>query len=91
MVLRTAVLAGVVAATVFVVANVASTGNGSAVSPAQAQILRHVRDALAWPPHGVYEEDNVTTNTRPDGTTHTVEYYKSVLPARRTTAARPSS
>jgi hypothetical protein len=75
---RTAVLAVVVAATVFVVANVASTGNGSAVSPAQAQILRHVRDALAWPPHAVYEEDAVTTNTRRDGTTHTVEYHKWV-------------
>ena len=48
------------------------------MSPAQAQILRHVRDALAWPPHGVYEEDNVTTNTGPDGTTHTVEYHKWV-------------
>jgi hypothetical protein len=75
--LRTAVLAGAVAAAVFVVANVASTGNGSAVSPAQAQaILRHVRDALAWPPHAVYEEESVTTNTRRDGARHTVEYHK---------------
>lgn len=75
--LRTAVLAGVVAATVwFVVANVALTGNGSGVSPAQAQILRHVRDALAWPPHAIYEEDSVTTNTRRDGATHTVEYHE---------------
>jgi hypothetical protein len=73
--LRSAVLAGAVAATVFVVANVASTGNGSGVSPAQAQILRHVRDALAWPPHAIYEEDSVTTNTRRDGATHTVEYH----------------
>ena len=52
--LRVAVLAGVVAAAVFVVANVASTGT-AAVSPAQAQtILRHVRDALACPPHAIY-------------------------------------
>ena len=43
-------LAVAIAAAVFAVANVASTGNGSAVSPAQAQILRHVSDALAWPP-----------------------------------------
>lgn len=76
--LRTAVLAVVVAATVFVVGNVASTGNGSAVSPAQAQILRHVRDALAWPPHAIYEQDDVTTNTRRDGATHTVDYHKWV-------------
>jgi len=74
--LRAAVLAGVVAATVFVVANVASTGNGSGVSPAQAQILRHVRDALAWPPHAIYEEDSVSTNTERDGATHTVEYHE---------------
>ena len=75
--LRAAVLAGVVAAIVFVVANVASTGDGSGVSPAQAQtILRHVRDALAWPPHAIYEEDSVTTNTERDGATHTVEYHE---------------
>jgi hypothetical protein len=74
--LRTAVLAVVIAATVFVIANVASTGNSSAVPPAQAQILRHVRDALAWPPHAVYEEAAVTTNTRRDGATHTVEYHR---------------
>ena len=75
-------LAVVVAAAVFVVANVASTGNGSAVSPAQAQILRHVRDALAWPPHAVYEEDSVTTNTRRDGATHTVEYHEWLSTSR---------
>lgn len=74
--LRTAVLAVAVAATVFVVANVASTGNDSAVSPAQAQILKHVRDALAWPPHAIYEEDTVTTNTERDGATQTVEYHE---------------
>ena len=40
--LRIAVLVGVVAAAVFAVANVASTGNDSAVPSAQAQtILRH--------------------------------------------------
>lgn len=75
--LRTALLAGAVAATVFVVANVAATGNGSGVSPAQAQtILRHVRDALAWPPHAIYEEQDVTTNTERDGGLHTVEYHE---------------
>jgi hypothetical protein len=74
--LRLAVLAGVVAAAVFVVANVASTGNGSGVSPAQAQILRHVRDALTWPPHAIYEEESVTTNTERDGATHSSGWHE---------------
>ncbi|MFZ1993594.1 MAG: hypothetical protein WAU75_05745 [Solirubrobacteraceae bacterium] len=75
--LRTAALACLVAATVFVVANVASTGNNSAVSPAQAQtILRHVRDALAWPPHAVYEEETVTTATARDAATHTSGWHE---------------
>jgi len=75
--LRIAVLAVAVVAAVFVAVNVTSTGNGSdAVSPAQAQILRHVRDALVWPAHAIYEEDVVSTDTRPNGTTHTVEYHK---------------
>lgn len=74
--LRTALLAVAVAAAVFAVANVASTGNGSGVSLAQAQILKRVRDALAWPPHAIYEEDTVTTNTERDGATHTVEYHE---------------
>jgi hypothetical protein len=66
--LRIAVLAGVVAAAVFAVANVASTGNGSAVSSAQAQtILRHVRAALVFPPHAIYEEDDVGSVTARDG------------------------
>jgi hypothetical protein len=66
--LRTAMLAAAVAAAIFLVANVASTGNGSAVSPAQAQtILRHVRDVLAWPPHAIYEEEDTTTVTARDG------------------------
>jgi hypothetical protein len=66
--LRTAVLVGAVAAAVFVVANIASTGNRSAVSPALAQtILRHVRDALAWPPHAIYEEEDTGTVTARDG------------------------
>jgi hypothetical protein len=71
MAVRTAVLAVAVTATVFVVANVASTGNGSGISRAQAQILRHVRDALAWPPHAIYEEETVKTVTARDGATHT--------------------
>jgi hypothetical protein len=66
--LRSVVLAGAVAAAVFVVANVASTGNGSAVPPAQAQtILRHVRAALVFPPHAIYEEETIGTVTARDG------------------------
>lgn len=65
--LRAGVLAGAVAAAVFVVANVASTGNGAGVSPAQAQILRHVRAALVFPPHAIYEEDAVGSVTARDG------------------------
>jgi hypothetical protein len=75
--LRVAVLAGAVAAAVFVVANVASTGNGSAVSPAQAQtILRHVRAALLFPPHAIYEEETVNTGTARDGATHTSGWHE---------------
>jgi outer membrane lipoprotein-sorting protein len=77
MALRVAVVAGVVVAAVFVAVNVASTGNGSdAVSPAQAQMLRHIRDALVWPAHAIYEEDVVTTVTARKGATHNVEYHK---------------
>jgi hypothetical protein len=66
--LRIAVLAVAVAAAVFVVTNVASTGNGSAVPPAQAQtILRHVRAALLFPPHAIYEEQTIGTVTARDG------------------------
>lgn len=66
--LRVALLAGVVAAAVFAVANVASTGGGSAVPPAQARtILRHVRAALVFPPHAIYEEDAVGSVTARDG------------------------
>jgi hypothetical protein len=75
--LRGAVLAVAVAAAAFIAVNVASTGNGSGISKAQAQIiLRHVRDALAWPPHAIYEEDSVSTNRERDGATHTVEYHE---------------
>jgi hypothetical protein len=75
--LRTAVLAVAVAAAMVVVANVASTGNNSAISPAQARtILRHVRDALAWPPHAIYEEESVKTVTARDGATHTSGYHE---------------
>jgi hypothetical protein len=74
--LRIAVLAGVVAALVFVVTNVASTGNGSGVSQAQAQtILRHIRDALRWPPRAIYEEVDKTTVTARDGATFTSEIH----------------
>ncbi|HEX3804787.1 MAG TPA: hypothetical protein VHV75_18325 [Solirubrobacteraceae bacterium] len=74
--LRIVVLAGVVAAAVFVVANVTSTGNGSAVSPAQAQILRHVRDALVWPAHAIYEEQDIGTVTARDGARFTSEDHE---------------
>jgi hypothetical protein len=71
------VLACVVAAAVFVVANIASTGNHSAVSQAQAKtILRHVRAALAFPPHAIYEEQTVGTVTARGGATHTSESHE---------------
>ncbi len=74
---RIAVVAVAVVAAVFVAVNLISTGNGSdAVSPAQAQILRHIRDALVWPARAIYEEDVVTAVTARDGATHTVEYHK---------------
>jgi hypothetical protein len=82
--LRIAVLAGVVAAAVFAVANVASTGNRSAVSSAQAQtILRHVRAALVFPPHAIYEEDDVGSVTARDGArfiTRTQEWVSTSPP-----------
>jgi hypothetical protein len=82
--LRVAVLAGVVAAVVFAVANVASTGNGSAVSSAQAKtILRHVRAALVFPPHAIYEEDDVGSVTARDGarfTTRTQQWVSTSPP-----------
>ena len=72
--LRIAVLAGAVAAAMFMGVNVTGAGNGSdTVSPAQAEILRHIRDALVWPPHAIYEEDAVTTVA---GSTHIVEYHQ---------------
>jgi hypothetical protein len=75
--LRTAVLAVAVAAAVFVIANVSSTGNNSAVSPAQAQtILRHIRDNLRWPPHAIYEEEDIGTTTARDGATHTSGWHE---------------
>jgi hypothetical protein len=74
---RIAVLAAVVAAGVFVAANLTSAGNGSAVSPAQARtILRHVRAALVWPPHAIYEEDALTTVTARDGARSTSGYHE---------------
>jgi hypothetical protein len=75
--LRIAVLAGAVAAAVFVVANVTSTENGSTVSPAQAQtILRHVRAALVFPPHAIYEEETVGTVTARDSATHSSGWHE---------------
>ena len=66
--LRIAVLTGAVAAAAFVVANVASTGNGSAVSPAQAKtMIRRARAALVLPPGAILEEDAVTTVTAAGG------------------------
>lgn len=72
-----AVLAAAAAAVVFVVANVGSSGNGSGVPQAQAQaILRHVRDALRWPPRAIYEEDDKSTVTARDGTRFTSESHE---------------
>lgn len=75
--LRIVVLAAAVAAAVFVVANVASTGNGSAVPSAQARaILRHVRAALVFPPHAIYEEARIGTVTARDGARFTSEDHE---------------
>lgn len=73
--LRTVVLAGALAAVVFVVANVASTGTGSSVAQAQT-VLRHVRAALLFPPHAIYEEETVSTATARDGATHTDGWHE---------------
>jgi hypothetical protein len=76
---RSVVLAGAVAAAVFVVANVASTGDGSGVPPAQAQtILRHVRAALVFPAHAIYEEETIGTVTARDGATHSAGWHEWV-------------
>ena len=74
--MRIAVLAGAAAAATFVVANVASTGNGSAVSPAQAKtLIRHALAALDYPPNAIVEEDYVTTDTASDGSITTSEVH----------------
>jgi hypothetical protein len=75
--LRIAVLVAVVAGAAFVVANVASTGHGSAVSPAQAKtLIRHARAALVLPSGAILEEDAVTTLTARDGSTSTSEVHE---------------
>jgi hypothetical protein len=75
--LRIAVLAGAVAAAAFVVANVASTGTGSAVSAAQAKtMISRARTALLYPSGAILEEDAVTTVTAPDGSTSTSEAHE---------------
>lgn len=80
---RAAMLAGAIAAVVFAATNVASTGNGSGVSQAQAQtILRHIRDALKWPSAAIYEEDDKTTITARDGATFTWETHEWLSTSR---------
>lgn len=75
--LRTASLAGALAVAVFVGSNVASTGNDPGVSPAQARtILRHVDAALVFPPHGIYEEESVTTAPAGNGARHTSGWHE---------------
>jgi hypothetical protein len=75
--LRIAVLVGAVAAAAFVVANVASTGNDSAVAPAQAKtLIRRARAALVFPSGAILEEDAVSTNTARDGASHTSEFHE---------------
>ena len=75
--LRIVVLTGAVAAAAFVVANVASTGNGSAVSPAQAKtMIRRARAALVLPPGAILEEDAVTAVTAAGGATSTSEFHE---------------
>lgn len=72
---RVAVLAGVIAAAVFVVANVALSGNHSVVQSAQAKtILRRIRAATVLPAHALYEEQWTTTITARDGATATWRY-----------------
>lgn len=73
--LRVAALTGAVAAAAFVVANVASTGNGSPVSPAQAKMVRRARAALVLPSGAILEEEAVTTVTARDGATSTSELH----------------
>src|ERR1700743_3610681 len=74
--MRIAVLAGAAAAATFVVANVASTGSGSAVSPAQAKtMIRHALGALVYPPNAIVEEDYVRTDTAADRSITTSEVH----------------
>ncbi len=59
------------------VANVASTGNSSAVSPAQAKtLIRRARAALVLPSGAILEEDAVTTVTARDGATSSSEVHE---------------
>lgn len=83
--LRVAVLAGAVVAALFVVANVGSTGDGSAVSPAQAMLISHVRAATLLPPRAIYEEEDVSVTGR-DGSTVTPQFHdwKSTSPPYNT-------
>jgi hypothetical protein len=81
--LRIAMLAGAVAAAAFVVANVASTGSGSAVPAAQAKtMIRHARAALEFPSGAIVEQDAVTTLTAPDGSTSTSEAHEWLSTSR---------
>jgi hypothetical protein len=76
-VIRIAALAVVVAATVFVAANIAATTHDTPVSQAEAQtILRHVRDALKWPADAIYEEDDLTAVTSRNGRTYRSGYQE---------------
>jgi hypothetical protein len=70
-------LAGALAAAGFVLANVVSTGHGSAVSAAQAKtMIKRARAALLYPAGAILEEDAMTTLTAPDGTTSTSEAHQ---------------
>ena len=92
--LRVAVVAVAVLAAVFVAVNVTSTRNGSdtTVSPAQAQtILRHVRAALVFPPHAIYEEDAVGSVTARDGARRARPRRSRRSAASARSAARPCS
>jgi len=75
--LRLALLAGAAGTTVFVVANVVSSGTDFAVPTAQAKMMiERARAALVDVPGAILEEDVVTTVTAADGTTSTLEVHQ---------------
>lgn len=61
----------------FVVANVASVGQGPAVMPAQARtLIKHARTALLYPSGAILEQDVMTTVTAPGRRTSASEVHE---------------